>query len=181
MPLEQRDAVYLIAVTSIDFNVSYEPYAGRSNCKTPSVRKTTKREHWKCAKSFQPDWNTCVLWEGDLNDRSYESGIAGDHAYPNACEKKHAVIMFWEPEGRKNPPMAHSRCPWRTGPAARKPIITGKIPKQTWSGPRTKKMRETTHNYDHDPRGSTLTLAVSSSLISATQRQNHWIWGESRV
>ena len=45
MPLEQRDAVHLIAVTSIDFNVSYEPYAGRSNCKTPSVRKTTKREH----------------------------------------------------------------------------------------------------------------------------------------
>ena len=61
--------------------------------------------------------------------------------------------MFWEPEGRKNPPMAHSRCLWRTGPAARKPIITGKIPKQTWSGPKTKKMRGTTHNYDHDPRG----------------------------
>ena len=105
MPLEQRDAVYLIAVTSIDFNVSYEPYAGRSNCKTPSVRKTTKREHWKCAKSFQPDWNTCVLWEGDLNDRSYESGIAGDHAYPNACEKKHAshhVLRTWRAEKPSN-------------------------------------------------------------------------------
>ena len=105
MPLEQRDAVHLIAVTSIDFNVSYEPYAGRSNCKTPSVRKTTKREHWKCAKSFQPDWNTCVLWEGDLNDRSDESGIAGDHAYPNACEKKHAshhVLRTWRAEKPSN-------------------------------------------------------------------------------
>ena len=29
--------------------------------------------------------------------------------------------------------------------------------------------------------GRRLTLAVSSSLISATHLQNHWIWGESRV